>query len=466
MRKTVGKMLAFVLLISIIFTGSNTFASTSFKDLGNDFWANAEIDYLVQEEIIKGFSDGTFKPNQKITKTQAAIILVNALELKIKQHATPYFTDVQPSHFAYNEIATAVDAGIFPSGGKFHPNQLMTREEAAVAISNAFQLKGNGSVHFSDVAPNSKSYQAIASLAENDITTGYPDGKFNPNKKVTRAQFSTLIARALSSDFLPNQYNIPFNMNPVEIAFKFAIVHPEGAQDIFLPSSNFNLTEFGKNVQSFEIVNLQEVARLNGETEFSVTFNAELQNNYNGSLVEGENHLYFLINRVGYMDYRVVSVGAVPHLVEDDSISFTNEKALSLLKESKLAYWYVVSGGDGMRDETTFNQNGIDYRYMAESLDSIDKIKAYLSKTYAMELVDTIIKNLGIITNNGKAAQPIADGGSLLKWENASIIKVKSSTTEKTYEIDIPLGDSTDMEQLIGEVHFVPGSGWRVHSLN
>lgn len=59
---------------------------------------------------------------------------------------------------------------------------------------------------------------------------------------------------------------------------------------------------------------MKEVAWSNGEVEFSVTFTTKLKENYEGFLVEGENHLYCLIDRVGFMDYKIISVHTEPHL--------------------------------------------------------------------------------------------------------------------------------------------------------
>lgn len=466
MKKWVMGLLTVILLFGVGLWGQSVSAVTSFKDLASNYWAFNEIDFLVNEGIIAGYPDGTFKPDQTITNAQGAILLVRALGLQTNETEQINFSDVGKTHYAYKEIVAAVTAGIFPKTKTFQPDEPMTRESTSLAIANAFKFEGSGKVQFSDVKVDRESYTAISALVKNDIVQGFPDRSFRPNDSVTRAQFSTFIARALSSDFLPTQYNIPFNMNPVYIMFKFAMENPEGAQDLFLPNSGFDLKEFSKNVEAFEVTDVKEIGRLNGQTEFSVTFDAKLNEKYEGPLAEKDNHLYFLIIRHGFMDYKVISVGTAPHLTGDDSLSFTNQHALTLFKEAKNAFYHVVSGGQGERDQTTFTHNGFDYRYFAESLNSMEKLQTYLSQFYTPDRVNEFIKVLGIIEHKGKLAQPNADGGSLLYWEKASIKLLNQTTSERKYEMFVPLGETSDIEPVQGELHFVPGVGWRVHALN
>ncbi|TSI03987.1 DL-endopeptidase inhibitor IseA family protein [Lysinibacillus sp. BW-2-10] len=143
----------------------------------------------------------------------------------------------------------------------------------------------------------------------------------------------------------------------------------------------------------------------------------------------------------------------------------TSKEAVSLFSGANKAYWYVVSGGEGKRDLSTFTKGDLEYRYMAENLDSEEKLRAYLENWYTPEQTANLFKELGFITHNGKLAQPNADGGSLLNWEKASVIRTTGSTTVKTYELKVPLGELNEVETVMGELRYVPGQGWKVHSL-
>lgn len=462
MRK-LNKLVAVSALAGGILLSSSVASAAEFKDLGNNFWAQDEINYLTDNEIINGFPDGAFQPNKTITKAEAAVIIVRALKLPINKNTPLTFTDVSKSHSAYKEIATAVEAGIFPKANKFNPNDLMTRELTAEAIVNAFKLKGGGSIRFDDVPSTSARYKAISILAENDITTGTEAGKFKPKEKVTRAQFSVFIARALNSDFLPSP-DIPMNVNPVVKLFDFVIKNPKKIKTLFVNENDLGFTKYSSGIQKLEVLDLTRVAQLKGETEFKVTVKVKTANKEQGLLKDGEYPLYFLVKRNGFMDYKIKSVDKTPLLKSDDTF-ITSAVARSIFSGANLAYWYVVSGGEGNRDLTVFKKNNIEYRYLGETLNTEEKLKSYLGKWYTPEQTNKLFKDLGFITNNGKLAQPNADGGSLADWNKAILKLTKNSTTSKTYEMKVPLGDLGIYETEKGELSFVAGKGWRVQSV-
>ena len=189
-----------VLLFSSVIT---TNAATNFKDVPTNHWAKKEIDYLVNLGVIKGYKSGVFKPNDSVTNAQVAVMLVRALKLNTNGRPNPKLQDVYSTHYAYKAIATVIDEGIFPKTNKFYPNEPISRESMARALVNAFNLKGTNHVNFIDVPTNYWAYTYITKLAYNNITTGYPDGTFRPKNKVTRAQFSAFLARALNEKFRP-----------------------------------------------------------------------------------------------------------------------------------------------------------------------------------------------------------------------------------------------------------------------
>ena len=123
-------------------------------------------------------------------------------------------------------------------------------------------------------------------------------------------------------------------------------------------------------------------------------------------------------------------------------------------------------GGEGKRNEVTFTYNGIDYRYMAESLNTMAKLKKYLGYFYTPDQQEKVIEQLGIIEHQGVLAQPNADGGSSLNWDNAKIKEVSGSADIKHFEMDLPIGESLDYEALIGELRYVKeAEAWLVHRL-
>lgn len=447
----------------LLFSGSMASAASaaSFKDISEQHWAKNEIEFLVEQDILDE-NIKMFQPNKTITKAQAAIIIVNALDLKTNNTKLS-FKDVNKKHYAYKQILAAVDAGIFSKDKNFKPNEPLTRKEVADILVKAYKLQDLGNIEFKDVPKSSKWYEAITRLAENGIISGESDGTFKPNKKVTRAEFAIYIARAMNDDFLPTQYNIPMNVNPVVKLFDYTIKNPKNISSLFTSTKDFGFADL--KVKDLDVHELNQVGRLNGVTEFSVKFTIKLNGNETSLIKNGYNELYFLVTKEGYMQYKIQSVNVKPQLKGDDSISFTTKDAQSLFNESQKGYWTVVRGGDGLRDESTFVHNGIEYRYMAESLETKEKFEAFLGNVYTPEKVAVIYKQLGFITRYGKLAQPNADGGSILNWDKATIKQTLNSTTVKKYELKVPLGESKEVETMVGELRFVPGQGWRVQDL-
>lgn len=86
--------------------------------------------------------------------------------------------------------------GGYPDGS-FKPNDPVSREELAATIVRAYNLSGEATVKFSDIKSGSWSYGSVQTLVANKITTGYPDGTFKPKKSVTRAEFASFLTRTI-----------------------------------------------------------------------------------------------------------------------------------------------------------------------------------------------------------------------------------------------------------------------------
>jgi hypothetical protein len=170
-----------------------------FHDIPNDFWAKNEIQYLLEHHLIQGFSNGHFKPNNKLTRAHAAVLLARALNLP-KEGITLSYQDVPASHLYYAEIAAVTKAGIMngkQNGTIFDPDGTLTRAQMAAILVRAFSLKGDTKQPFKDVPSSYWAYKEIHALYANQITVPYEGHLFKPNHPVTRAQFSTFLYRVL-----------------------------------------------------------------------------------------------------------------------------------------------------------------------------------------------------------------------------------------------------------------------------
>lgn len=156
------------------------------------------IGYLSNKQQISGYNDGSFRPYQEITRAEAVVLLGRALSLDEMQQDTP-FSDVPKSSFASGYIQNAVNAKIITGykDGTFKPNQKVTRAEMAILISKAFKLQSTDSTTkaFKDISPTMAAYAYIMPIIEVGVTEGYSDNTFRPYNYMTRSEFSAFLAR-------------------------------------------------------------------------------------------------------------------------------------------------------------------------------------------------------------------------------------------------------------------------------
>lgn len=81
---------------------------TEFSDVPNDYYATGYIKSLYDENIVSGYEDGTFKPDNSVTRAEAVTMMNKVLGNPIAENAENPFGDVSPNHWAYNQIMTAV----------------------------------------------------------------------------------------------------------------------------------------------------------------------------------------------------------------------------------------------------------------------------------------------------------------------------------------------------------------------
>lgn len=189
-------VLTFFLLT--VFAGSGLRQSSA-ASVPNDIsgnWAYAQINYLIDQGIVSGYPDGTFKPNSSVTRAEFISMINRAFSFNTS--AAILYKDVKVGDWFYNDLAKATVAG-YISGypdGTMKPNNPITREEAAVILAKVLDLDtaSRGSVSFTDAKEISTwSINAIAALVRGNYISGYPDGAFKPANSITRAEAAAMI---------------------------------------------------------------------------------------------------------------------------------------------------------------------------------------------------------------------------------------------------------------------------------
>ncbi|PWW06249.1 GH35 family endo-1,4-beta-xylanase [Paenibacillus cellulosilyticus] len=196
-------------------SNSNSNSNSSkpvFKDVPANSSAAQAIAHLVELGIIKGVTNDTFAPNAPINRSQLVLMLVRALNLKTDSSSPSGFVDVPASRSDASAIAAAVEAGLVQgANGSFRPNDSMTRQEAVVVLVRALRYAADklgldaGSLSLSEAAAFQDG-SSISKWAADDIATaaslglvkGDPAGNFRPQDVISRGETAILVDRVLA----------------------------------------------------------------------------------------------------------------------------------------------------------------------------------------------------------------------------------------------------------------------------
>ncbi|MBH5320508.1 S-layer homology domain-containing protein [Paenibacillus sp. GSMTC-2017] len=164
-------------------------------------WAAESLRKWVDNGLLKGYDDGSYKPDRHVTRAEF-VSLINR-SFKLTEKAEFAFADVDKKSWVHEQVSIAVKAGYVNgfSDGSFRPNDKVTREQSANMVFKLLGLKisEEKAVTFTDAANISKSSQdAVATLVQEKIISGLPDGSFNPQGGLSRAQSVTLLDAALA----------------------------------------------------------------------------------------------------------------------------------------------------------------------------------------------------------------------------------------------------------------------------
>lgn len=200
--------------------------ATYFKDVSPNAWYYNAVNKCSNYGYMKGYNDGTFRPNATLTRAECASVIHNLVPDSFNPE--PYITDV-PNDAWYSDAVTAVGicmggsytdtskwvsilaAGSYEHPIYFYPKKACIRQDFAVGLYNAMGWSQHSwKYHFNDL--NSISWgdeyynyrQAACSMANNRIMMGDTKGNFNPKKSITRAEMAQILCNFAenSSDFI------------------------------------------------------------------------------------------------------------------------------------------------------------------------------------------------------------------------------------------------------------------------
>lgn len=188
-------------------------------DVSNSIIAAACLNTQDHYSYLIGYSDGTVRPNGRITRAEVATIFFRLLTDDTRQRnwsSENNFSDVSADKWYNNAVSTLCHMGVLGgySDGTFRPNAPITRAEfAKIAVSFA-QINGFSEYgYFTDV-DSSDWYAPYVDAAKSvGLIEGYSDGSFKPENKITRAEACTIVNRVLGRKPSKNNMKISDRIN-------------------------------------------------------------------------------------------------------------------------------------------------------------------------------------------------------------------------------------------------------------
>ena len=173
--------------------------NTEFSDM-TAHWAKDAVNSLAKSGIIGGFPDGTFKPDEAVTRAQFTVMVARALGLSSDEKCA--LTDVLEGSWYEKSISAAVKSGIVTGkgDGKFYPDEYIKRQDAILILHRAFSdklQKGEVSSFTDSEKISDYAKAAIEALSAAGIVKGTDNGEIKPLNNTSRAEVATMLERIL-----------------------------------------------------------------------------------------------------------------------------------------------------------------------------------------------------------------------------------------------------------------------------
>lgn len=181
-----------------------------FSDVSPNHWACKRIKAMAKRGIVKGYGNGKFQPNAAVSKIEALTMIVRASEGVDRDDLKDALKDADTYKripaWAKGYVAIALDEGILEKDDldNFRPNAAAKRKEVVILLGRALDIDTDDDyedLNFSDLKQIPKeALEYLPFLVDEGYITGYHNGKFMPNKPITRAELVNIIAKVVEDE--------------------------------------------------------------------------------------------------------------------------------------------------------------------------------------------------------------------------------------------------------------------------
>jgi len=240
--------------VFLFFTLSFNALAASFPDVKPNDENYDAIVYLKDNGIINGYENGNFGPYDMVNRAAAVKMIMEAFKLNKNENYESIFSDVKKSDWFMPYVMGARNYGFVSGYGDktFKPGQYVTLSEALKMIISAKEIKmpDYDSPIATDVSKDDWFFQYASYAKNNNIVLPDIEGKFFPNKTLTRAAFAEILYRVIKV----NETGKPFDISSKwtiydNSAFPFKIKYNENTWQIttspseilfFIPDKDLN----------------------------------------------------------------------------------------------------------------------------------------------------------------------------------------------------------------------------------
>lgn len=179
---------------------------SGYKEEGGDdddddkkHWAHNCIETLLKHKVIHGYPDGSIRPDQHITRAEAAVLVSNALGLKPNGSIDYKYKDASEAWFS-GHVNSSTEFGVIEGypDNTFRPDSFITREEMTAILIRGFKkdFKDDFVLDFIDSDRISNwAVKYVKSAVFNKVIEGYPDNSFKPQNYITRGEAFTIVCK-------------------------------------------------------------------------------------------------------------------------------------------------------------------------------------------------------------------------------------------------------------------------------
>lgn len=172
----------------------------NFSDVGQGHWAKNPIELMATLNVMNGYHDGKFRPDEKVSRAELAYMLIKLKGSGVSDVSSDPFSDVSRNHWAAKYIKAASDTGLMTSypDGTFRPDSKVTRIDGVVILSRFTQAQEPANIQkdpYVDVSRANNAARYLVAAQSYGLLDYLIGKKFEPNKELSRAEVAEILSK-------------------------------------------------------------------------------------------------------------------------------------------------------------------------------------------------------------------------------------------------------------------------------